>query len=99
MVNQEGGDTGKVDPPVPHDYTTQAWVACLCCFFITGLIALLAASKAHDALTQGDLVGARSAAKWARIIVRVSYGGPVINGVVIWAFWFCGIQKTCWGMT
>lgn len=29
----------------PYDYTTQAWIACLCCFWPTGLFAILKANE------------------------------------------------------
>ena len=32
----------------PIDYTTQAWVACLCCFWPTGLLAIMKASQVND---------------------------------------------------
>ncbi|XP_052222497.1 proline-rich transmembrane protein 1-like isoform X2 [Dreissena polymorpha] len=91
VVTQVGGATGPIYQTLPHDYTTQAWLACLCCFWPTGLLAILKASEARDALARGDLYGAQSASNQARTMVRISYVVGVISvvvAVVILAVWF-----------
>ncbi|KAH3717154.1 hypothetical protein DPMN_059934 [Dreissena polymorpha] len=45
VVTQVGGGPGPIYQTVPHDYTTQAWIACLCCFWPTGLLVILKASE------------------------------------------------------
>ncbi|KAH3717139.1 hypothetical protein DPMN_059918 [Dreissena polymorpha] len=69
----------------------SAWIACLCCFWPTGLLAILKASEARDALARGHLYGAQSASNQARAMVRISYAVGVISvvaPVVILAVWF-----------
>jgi len=42
------GPGGPVYQTAPVDYTTQAWIACLCCFWPTGLLAILKANEVGD---------------------------------------------------
>jgi len=62
----------------PQDYTTQAWLACLLCFWPTGLMAIFKANESRDALARGDMVGAHQASNNARQFVRISY---VVGGI------------------
>ncbi|WAQ94544.1 PRRT1-like protein [Mya arenaria] len=84
VVAQVGG--GPIYQTSPQDYTTQAWIACLCCFWPTGLLAIMKASESRDALARGDLIGAQSASNSARQFVRISYVVGIVSVVFIVVF-------------
>merc|ERR1712179_482603 len=72
-VTQVGMVGGPVYQTAPADYTTQALVACLCCFWPTGIIAIMKASESRDALARGDMMRAQTAANSARTMIRISW--------------------------
>ncbi|KAL3832572.1 hypothetical protein ACJMK2_024205, partial [Sinanodonta woodiana] len=73
----------------PPDYTVSAWLACLCCFWPTGLIAIIKAHEASDAAARGDMFAANAAANTARQMVRAS----IIVGIcsIVFAAVFVGV--------
>ncbi|KAK3603614.1 hypothetical protein CHS0354_017332 [Potamilus streckersoni] len=73
----------------PPDYTVSAWLACLCCFWPTGLIAIIKAHEANDAAARGDMFAANAAANTARQMVRAS----IIVGIcsIVFAAVFVGV--------
>jgi len=76
IVITQVADVGYNAPP--QDYTTQAWLSCLCCFWPTGILAIMRANESRDALARGDMNGAHLAANGARSMVRAS----VIIGII-----------------
>ncbi|KAL4238706.1 response to biotic stimulus [Mactra antiquata] len=83
VVTQVGGyGPGATYQAPPHDYTTQAWIACLCCFWPTGILAIMRASESRNALACGDMARAHEAANSARTMVRISYLAGVLSIVV-----------------
>ncbi|XP_060570977.1 proline-rich transmembrane protein 1-like [Ruditapes philippinarum] len=82
VVAQVGGGNHAIQP-APIDYSTQAWIACLCCFWPTGLIAIMKASESRDALARGDLAAAHAASNTARQMVRISWAIGVITVILL----------------
>jgi len=94
VVMDHGGQMAYQVPP--QDYTTSAWLACLCCFWPTGLIAIMRASESRDCLDRGDMVGAHQAADGARMMVRVSVIVGVVSVVLAIVFiiiWFAALAS------
>ncbi|WAQ94512.1 PRRT1-like protein [Mya arenaria] len=65
--------------PPPTDYSTQAWIACLCCFWPTGLLAIMKANESRNARARGDMVGAQMASDSARTFVRISWAAGILS--------------------
>lgn len=86
VVTQVGVGNAPVYNMPPQDYTTQAWLACLCCFWPTGLLAILRANESRDCLARGDMVGAHSAANSARQMVRISIAVGAISIIALGVF-------------
>ncbi|XP_045168716.1 proline-rich transmembrane protein 1-like [Mercenaria mercenaria] len=78
-----GGDNVYRSEPLPVDYTSQAWIACLCCFWPTGLVAIMKATESRDALARGDLTGAHIAAEGARNMIKISLAAGIISLIVL----------------
>ncbi|XP_063399981.1 transmembrane protein 91-like [Mytilus trossulus] len=78
-----GIDKGHESEPI--DYMGYALMACLCCFWPLGLIAIRYANIANDAKARGDFEEARKQNSNARsmIIASVFFGLITIAAVVV----------------
>ncbi|XP_076114628.1 transmembrane protein 233-like isoform X2 [Mytilus galloprovincialis] len=68
----------------PSDYMCSAIMACLCCCWPSGLIAMYFASSANDAKAKGDFEEARKKNSLARamIIASVIFGIIIVGAIV-----------------
>nr|XP_022287689.1 proline-rich transmembrane protein 1-like [Crassostrea virginica] len=84
-VVTEPGPVSMVIEPVPHrDWMTPAVLACLCCFWPTGICAIMSASKANDAAARGDVAEAQRLSRTARGLVIASFVlGIIVTGMVV----------------
>ncbi|KAK3594040.1 hypothetical protein CHS0354_040799 [Potamilus streckersoni] len=71
-----------INQPAPQDYMNRAIFATLCCFWPTGICAIMKASDARQALARGDIAGAHSSAQSARQFVNISIIAGVLSIVV-----------------
>lgn len=78
MAQPVGG--GVIAAPKPPDYLVPSIVACLCCFWPTGIAAIIFAMQANTAYGQGDISGAQHASRMAKIFM--------ITSVVVGAVFF-----------
>lgn len=78
MVSQPGAMEIK-RTPVPQNWMGPAVLACLCCFWPTGICAIIAASNANEAAANGDVVEAEKHSKKARLYVAAS----VVMGLIL----------------
>ncbi|XP_011452862.3 proline-rich transmembrane protein 1 [Magallana gigas] len=58
--------------PVAQNWMVPAVLTCLCCFWPTGICAILAASNANQAAANGDVIEAEKQSRKARSYVTVS---------------------------
>lgn len=78
MVSQPGAMEIK-RTPVPQNWMGPAVLACLCCFWPTGICAIIAASNANEAAANGDVVEAEKHSKKARSYFAAS----VVMGLIL----------------
>ncbi|BFZ05199.1 hypothetical protein BsWGS_08238 [Bradybaena similaris] len=73
--------------PPPPDRMRAAIFATLCCFWPTGIVAIMRASDARSALARGDIASAQAHARSAKsmIIISVVVGGIayIVLGIII----------------
>ncbi|XP_062597179.1 proline-rich transmembrane protein 1-like [Saccostrea cucullata] len=79
VVVAQPGPTMVVAQPPQQDWMVPAILSCLCCFWPTGIFAILAANKAKNAAQVGNVVEAQEQAGRARTLVIVS----VVIGVIV----------------
>uniref|UniRef100_K1PVS9 Proline-rich transmembrane protein 1 n=1 Tax=Magallana gigas TaxID=29159 RepID=K1PVS9_MAGGI len=73
VVTQPGAVPVVVNPvPPTKDWMVPAVLTCLCCFWPTGIFAIMAASRANSAAANGDVVEATVQSSRARTLVIVS---------------------------
>lgn len=84
MVSQPGAMEIK-RTPVPQNWMGPAVLACLCCFWPTGICAIIAASNANEAAANGDVVEAEKHSKKSAL-VRCSFR---CNGANFNCSWNC----------
>ncbi|XP_059155503.1 proline-rich transmembrane protein 1-like [Physella acuta] len=72
-----------VTVPVPPDQMCAAIFVTLCCFWPTGIVAILRASNARTALAQGDLTSAQVYSRTARSMVIISVVLGIITYILI----------------
>uniref|UniRef100_K1QFT1 Proline-rich transmembrane protein 1 n=1 Tax=Magallana gigas TaxID=29159 RepID=K1QFT1_MAGGI len=58
--------------PAPRNWMVPAVLSCLCCFWPTGIFAIMFASKANTAAAQGNVEEANTNANYARTLIIVS---------------------------
>ncbi|VDI55541.1 Hypothetical predicted protein [Mytilus galloprovincialis] len=77
-------DRGHVHETEPSDYMCSALMACLCCCWPLGLIAMYYANSANDAKAKGDFEEARKQNRTARsmIIASVIFGIITVGAIV-----------------
>ena len=68
--------------PRPTNYLTPAILACLCCFWPTGICAIIAASNANSAADRGDMAHAEAKTITARNLLILT----VVLGVIFLVF-------------
>lgn len=78
VVTQPGYAGQVVAMPRPPDYMIGSIMACLCCFWPTGLCAIYYASQASKLSAEGDMVGATNMANSARNLMITS----IVIGVI-----------------
>ncbi|XP_031567662.1 proline-rich transmembrane protein 1-like [Actinia tenebrosa] len=67
----------------PYDHCGLAWFACLCCFWPLGIVALINANNARDAINRDDIGNANYYSMMARKYANWSIGVGIIMIVVI----------------
>ncbi|XP_052709358.1 synapse differentiation-inducing gene protein 1-like isoform X1 [Crassostrea angulata] len=85
MVTQPGAMVME-RAPVTHNWMGPAVLACLCCFWPTGICAIIAASNANEAAAYGDVLEAERQSRRARSYVTTSFliGITLIAIVVVY---------------
>ncbi|XP_022288665.2 uncharacterized protein LOC111100846 [Crassostrea virginica] len=79
-VVTQPGPVPTVISPVPHqDWMVPAVLACLCCFWPTGICAIMSASKANSAATTGDVAETQRQSRSARNLVILT----VVLGIIV----------------
>ncbi|XP_062517726.1 proline-rich transmembrane protein 1-like [Corticium candelabrum] len=63
----------------PQDFLMLSILMLVCCFWPLGIIAVYMSLMARDKLSQGDIVSARKASRWARAL---SFVGITIGLVI-----------------
>ncbi|ESO95473.1 hypothetical protein LOTGIDRAFT_160626 [Lottia gigantea] len=69
--------------PPPPDHMCAAVFVTLCCFWPTGIIAILKASEAKSSYARGDIGGANLNAKSAKQMINISIIVGVISFVLV----------------
>lgn len=59
--------------PVTQNWMVPAVLTCLCCFWPTGICAIIAASNANQAAANGDVIEAEKQSRTARSYVTASF--------------------------
>ncbi|KAK3612498.1 hypothetical protein CHS0354_024468 [Potamilus streckersoni] len=67
----------------PQDYINRAIFATLCCFWPTGICAIIKACDARQALARGDVASARESSESARKLTMISIIAGVLSIVVV----------------
>ncbi|XP_061197438.1 proline-rich transmembrane protein 1-like isoform X2 [Saccostrea echinata] len=73
--------------PAPHvvaarrgnDWLVPAVLSCLCCFWPTGICAIVAASNARSRFDEGDYEGGQSSANSAKRLTLISLGLGILS--------------------
>jgi hypothetical protein len=74
---------GYYTPPYVPSHMVWAILTLILCFFPTGIVAVVYASKVDGRLAMGDVTGAQDASRNAKIWSWVSFG----IAVAMWIFW------------
>lgn len=61
-----------MNQPPPPDHMNLAIFVTLCCFWPTGIIAILKASEARSAINRGDILTAQSSSRSAKQMANIS---------------------------
>ncbi|CAG5116601.1 unnamed protein product [Candidula unifasciata] len=69
--------------PLPRDHMCSAIFVTLCCFWPTGIVAIMRASDARSALARGDVAAAHSYANSAKSMVTISIIVGIIAFIVV----------------
>ncbi|XP_022307414.1 proline-rich transmembrane protein 1-like [Crassostrea virginica] len=75
-----------MNEPPPPDYMTRAIFVTICCFWPTGIFAIMKASESRSAYARGDFQSARSNANSARQLSNISIMAGVASvliGIII----------------
>ncbi|KAK6190088.1 hypothetical protein SNE40_002023 [Patella caerulea] len=72
-----------VTGPPPQDHMCAAVFVTLCCFWPTGIIAIIKAMDARNALERGDLMTAQNSARSAKQMVTISVIVGIISIIVV----------------
>ncbi|CAL1538280.1 unnamed protein product [Lymnaea stagnalis] len=78
VVTQQPGSYPIVGGPAPPDHMCAAIFVTLCCFWPTGIVAIMRASDARSALARGDIPAATAHARSAKSMVTIS----VVIGII-----------------
>ncbi|XP_022314474.1 proline-rich transmembrane protein 1-like [Crassostrea virginica] len=85
------GPVTMSDPP-PPDFMNRAIFVTICCFWPTGIFAIMKASESRRACARGDFLSARDNAKSSRQLSNISImiGGVLmlVTIVVVGLYWF-----------
>nr|XP_034333583.1 proline-rich transmembrane protein 1-like isoform X3 [Crassostrea gigas] len=89
LVKQPGANVITRDPNTIN-WMVPAVLACLCCFWPAGIVAIHYASKANEAAANGDVVEAEKQSRKAGYCVAVSFViGIVLTTLVIVQYKYC----------
>ncbi|XP_061177688.1 proline-rich transmembrane protein 1-like [Saccostrea echinata] len=83
VVTQPGPATGVVPQPHQRDWMVPAILTCFCCFWPTGIVAILFAYKAKQAASSGDVLEAEVQTKRARLFVFISLAVGIVLITII----------------
>ncbi|CAL1538279.1 unnamed protein product [Lymnaea stagnalis] len=78
VVTQQPGSFPVVAGPPPADHMCAAIFVTICCFWPTGILAIMKANEARNALARGDIPTATAHARSARSMVIIS----VVIGII-----------------
>lgn len=75
-VVQGGMGPGVILAPqiAPPDYCGLAWFACLCCFWPTGICAIMKSNETRNAIMRGDIVTANMLSLETRKLANMTIG-------------------------
>ncbi|XP_061178039.1 proline-rich transmembrane protein 1-like [Saccostrea echinata] len=71
-----------MNEPPPPDYMNRAIFVTICCFWPTGIFAIMKASESRSAYARGDILSARSNANSARQLSNISIMAGVASVLV-----------------
>ncbi|MDE6116702.1 MAG: CD225/dispanin family protein [Duncaniella sp.] len=74
-------DNGR--PPMPNNYLAWAIVVTICCCIVTGIVAIVYASKVSPAYYRGDYLAAQKASERASMWVIISF----VLGLIVQPFY------------
>nr|XP_011426691.2 proline-rich transmembrane protein 1 [Crassostrea gigas]XP_011426692.2 proline-rich transmembrane protein 1 [Crassostrea gigas] len=86
VVRQPGVAPTVVNRAQYRDWMAPAVLSCLCCFWPTGICAIIAASNANQAAEAGDVIEAERQSRSARTHVIVSVILGIIGIILIIVF-------------
>ncbi|KAK3103135.1 hypothetical protein FSP39_016740 [Pinctada imbricata] len=69
--------------PPPPDQMTKAIFVTICCFWPTGIFAIMKASEARSAVARGDMGSARSYSNAARQLSNISIMAGVASILIL----------------
>ncbi|XP_041366607.1 proline-rich transmembrane protein 1-like [Gigantopelta aegis] len=78
VVQQPMLAPGGVPMAAPQDYMCAAIFVTLCCFWPTGIIAIMKANDSRVAMARNDVMSAHSSAKSAKTMINIS----IIVGII-----------------
>ncbi|KAI8522228.1 response to biotic stimulus [Branchiostoma belcheri] len=72
--------------PVPNDYLVFAIITTICCFWPTGICAILKAVETRDLIARGDITHANETSRKARMfsILTLCIGLFLVLGVIVY---------------
>ncbi len=70
-------------PPMPNNYLVWAILVTICCCIVTGVVAIVYASKVSPAYYRGDYLGAQQASEKASMWVIISF----VLGLIVQPFY------------
>lgn len=80
---QCGGRIRRYPPaPVVPNYLVQSILVTLCCCVPFGVVSIVYAAQVNGKLAAGDIDGARSASKKAKMWAWIAFGGGVIIAII-----------------
>lgn len=83
------------EPPPPPDYMNRAIFVTMCCFWPTGIFAIMKASESRSAIARGDMESARSHSSTARQLSNISVIAGVafllVGMLIAGLYWFFGV--------
>lgn len=85
----------RMDEPPPPDYMNRAIFVTICCFWPTGVFAIMKASESRSAIARGDMESARSSSSTARQLSNISViacvASLLVGMLIAGLYWFIGV--------